>query len=103
MEAQLNNLIIETVGTEEEEAEGLAATLKIEVEEDKGSEVEEEGWGDQRALGALEFLTQEAEQSGTMIVDAHNGFNNLSRLEMLWTLRHLWPAGARFAFNFYGH
>ena len=36
------------------------------------------------ALGALEFLTQEAESSGTTLVDARNGFNELIRLEMLW-------------------
>ena len=38
-----------------------------------------------------------------MLVDSHNGFNELSRLAMLWTVRHRWPAGARFAFNCYRH
>ena len=38
-----------------------------------------------------------------MLVDACNGFNNLSRLAILWTVRHCWPAGARFAFNCYNH
>ena len=38
-----------------------------------------------------------------MLVDARNGFNELSRLAMLWTVRHRWPAGARFAFNCYKH
>ena len=37
------------------------------------------------------------------LVDSHNGFNELSRLAMLWTVRHRWPAGARFAFNCYKH
>ena len=55
------------------------------------------------ALGALEFLTQDAELSGTTLVDAHNEFNELSRLAMLWTVQHCWPAGARFAFNCYRH
>ena len=55
----------------------------------------------QRALGALEFITQDADPSGTMLVDACNGFNKLSRLAMLCTVRHRWPAGARFAFNCY--
>ena len=36
-----------------------------------------------------------------MLVDAHNGFNELSHFAMLWTVQHHWPAGARFAFNFY--
>ena len=38
-----------------------------------------------------------------MCVDARNGFNELSRLTMLWTVRHRWPAGTRLAFNFYRH
>ena len=48
-----------------------------------GSEGEEGGRGTQRALEALEFLTQEAEPSGTTLVNARNGFNKLSRLAML--------------------
>ena len=59
--------------------------------------------GAQRALGDLEFLTQDVEPSGTMLVDARNGFNELGRLAMLWTVWHRWPAGARFAFNCYRH
>ena len=73
----------------------------MEVEEDVGSEGEEGGGGTQRALEALEFLTQEAEPSGTMLVDARNGFYKLSRLAMLRTVRHRCPAGARFVFNCY--
>ena len=64
----------------------MAEALGMEVEEDVGSEREGEGGGTLRALEALEFLTQEAEPSGTMLVDAHNGFNKLSRLAMLWTV-----------------
>jgi hypothetical protein len=37
------------------------------------------------------------------LVDARNGFNELSRKAMLWTVRHRWPAGARFSFNCYRH
>ena len=58
----------------------------MEVEEDEGRELEEGGGGTQRALGALEFLTQEADLSGTTLVDARNGFTELSRLAMLWTV-----------------
>ena len=106
--AGLNNLIIETAGTEEESAEGLKAALgmasqEMEVEEDRGSEGEDLGGGTQRALGPLEFLTQEAEPSGTTLVDACNGFNELSCLAMLCTVQHRWSAGARFAFNYYRH
>ena len=63
------------------------------VEENRGSEGEYEGGETQWALGALEFLTQEDEPSRTTLVDACNGFNELSRLAILWTVRHRWPAG----------
>ena len=96
------------MGIEEEAAEGLEAALGIstqdmEVEGERGSKGEEGGGGTQWALEALEFLTQDSEPSGTTLVDARNGFNELSRLAMLWTVRHRWPAGARFAFNCYKH
>ena len=38
-----------------------------------------------------------------LLVDARNGFNELSCMAMLWTVRHRWAAGARFAFNCYRH
>ena len=59
--------------------------------------------GNQRALGALEFLTQYAETSGTTLIGACNGFNKLIRLAMLWTVQHRWTVGERFAFNCYRH
>ena len=107
VEELLNNLSKETGVTDEEAAEGLEAALGMEVN-GKG---EDEGVGEgkiggdrtRRALGDLEVLTQDAELSGTTLVDARNGFKNLSRLEMLWTVRHRWPAGAMFAFNCYMH
>ena len=102
----LNNLSIDTEVTEEKAAEGLEAALatqEIEVVGEGGSKGEEGGGGNQRALEALEFLTQDAEQSGMTLVDARNGVNELSRLAMLWTVRHRWPVGARFAFTCYKH
>ena len=75
----------------------------MEIEADGGSEDEEGGEGTQRSLGDLEFLTQDADPSGNTLVDSCNGFNELSRLEMLWTVWHRWPAGARFALNCYMH
>ena len=36
-------------------------------------------------------------------MDAKDGFNLQSRLTCLWTTRHLWPRGCRFAFNCYTH
>ena len=91
------------MGTEEEAAEVLEAVLGMEVEEDRDSEGEEGGDGTQRALGALEFLTQDSDPSGTTLVDSHNGFNDLSCLAMMWTMRHHWPAGVRLALNCYRH
>ena len=67
-----NNLTIKTAGTEEEAAEHLEAALGMEVEENGGKGDEEGGDGTQRELGALEFLTQGAEPSGTTVVDARN-------------------------------
>ena len=46
---------------------------------------------------------RKADPSGTTLVDAGNGFNELNRLAMLWTVRHRWPVEARFAFNCYKH
>ena len=101
MAAAFNNLIIETVGTDEEAAEQLEEALEMEVGET--GEGEEEGGGTLGVLGALEFLTQDAEPMLTMLVDPRNGFNELSRLAMLWTVRHCWTAGERFTFNCYRH
>ena len=44
-----------------------------------------------------------AEASAVLLVDATNGFNELGRKAMLWTVRHLWANGARFSFNCYRH
>jgi hypothetical protein len=44
-----------------------------------------------------------AETSAVLLVDATNGFNELGRKAMLWTVRHRWANGARFSFNCYRH
>ena len=49
------------------------------------------------------LLTQDSEPAGTILVDAYNGYNKLSRLLMLWVVRHRCQAGARFAFNCFRH
>ena len=86
----IDNLNIDTAGKEEEASEGLEVALRMEIGEEGEGEGEGEEGGDenQRALGDLEFLTQEADTSGTTLVDACNGFNELSRLVMLWTVWH---------------
>ena len=57
MSGLIDNLKIETAGTEEEAEEGLASALEMEVEVDRDLDGEEGGGGTQRALEALEFLT----------------------------------------------
>jgi hypothetical protein len=44
-----------------------------------------------------------AEAHAVLLVDATNGFNELGRKAMLWTVRHRWASGARFSFNCYRH
>ena len=39
-------------------------------------------------MEATGLLTQYADPGGTKTVDACNGFNDLVRLVMLWTMRH---------------
>ena len=88
--ALICNLRIETAETEEEAAECLEATLNMEMEVVWNINVEgEEGDdGTQRDMGDSDFLTHDEEPSGTTLIDARNGFNNLSRLTMLWTVRY---------------
>ena len=38
-----------------------------------------------------------------LLVDAANGFNNLSRYGMLWTVRHRWRKLSKFTFDCYRH
>ena len=55
------------------------------------------------ALEDTGIITQDTEPGGTALFDARNGFNKLSRLAMIWTVRERCPARARFAFNCYKH
>ena len=36
-------------------------------------------------------------------MDAANGFNELGRKALFWTIHHRWPHSAQFAFNCYRH
>ena len=55
------------------------------------------------AEDGCEIEGPEMESPGVTLVDATNGFNELSKYAMLWNVRHRWAAGARFAFNSYRH
>ena len=55
------------------------------------------------AVRAMWNGTEENEEWGFLLVDAANAFNAGNRTAILWTVRHLWPSGARFAFNCYRH
>ena len=54
-------------------------------------------------MSALWSKLSEGEDTGFLLIDADNGFNAFSRIQMLWVIRHEWPAGAWFAFNCYKH
>ena len=53
--------------------------------------------------GDVDLATEQEDPVLALLVDARNGFNELSRKAMLWTVAHRWPSGARFAFNCYRH
>ena len=57
---------------------------------------------DEEEMAAAE-TAEATEQEILLLVDAANGFNMLSRLGMLWTVRHRCPKLSRFAFNCYRH
>ena len=48
-------------------------------------------------------LDPEDNLAGCILVDTSNGFNNLSRLEMICTVAHRWQSTSIFAFNYYRH
>ena len=49
------------------------------------------------------MMHPEEDLAGCLLADAANGFYNLFRLAMLWTVAHRWPQASRFAFNCYSH
>jgi hypothetical protein len=62
---------------------------------------------DDTGLAHAEVLMVDADGADVddpFVVDTKNGFNELScKAAPLWTVMHLWPAGAQFVFNCYKH
>ena len=50
---------------------------------------------------ATGLLAQESDPVGKILNDAHNGFNKLNLLEILWPVRQCWTAGVLFTLNCY--
>ncbi len=73
------------------------------------SEIDDDLWDLETEEGEDQPWTAEAEgdqwdgPEGLTLIDARNGFNELSHYAMLWTARHRWPESTRFAFNCYRH
>jgi hypothetical protein len=59
--------------------------------------------GSIHAMTQLWKLHQHEEEWGFLLIDAKNAFNKQNRTGMLWAVRHEWPSGARFVFNWYTH
>ncbi len=72
-------------------------------EEGEAQETLPERRARERADERAEETGDPADEDILLLVDAANGFNNLSRLGMLWTVRHRTPKLSRFAFNCYRH
>ena len=78
----------------------------------------EETWGCSEDLEAMRFQllaqdipgstdtvgTEAVEETGGLtLIDSIKLFNEISRLAILWNIRHRWPAEARFALNCHRH
>jgi hypothetical protein len=73
---------------------------------DPATATEEGNKRDEESLPLQTQPTPEAEDKeleASLVVDAFNGFNELSRKAMIWTVKHCWANGARFALNCYRH
>ena len=83
----INNLSIETVGTEEDASEIFMAVQEMEAEEEREDSVEgvEGGVGTQGALGVLELLTQDANRGRT---DKTRNLKKMPKL-IVFCLNHL--------------
>ena len=105
-EWEVDDSVWEATADEGEVQESLPARREREAnaaaESDRANEAEVDdmpGIGSGLGTG----LRTAGAQEGLLLVDAMNGFNMLSRLSMLWTVRHRCTKMSRFAFNCYRH
>ena len=59
--------------------------------------------GGVHAMRTIWESMKEEEEIGFLLIDARNAFNKDNQTNMLWTVRHICPTGARFTFNCYQH
>ena len=61
----------------------------------------EDGLFRKEAMEEMEANEEEAGEDikGITLIDSRNGFNEVSRLTMLWMVSHCWPSGAIFSLN----
>ncbi|MEM7495956.1 MAG: hypothetical protein AAF471_07510, partial [Myxococcota bacterium] len=83
---------------------GQSDSRTAEADEARASGGDMEEHGEQEAQASAPTHSQvSTDPTAILLVDARNGFNELNRRAMLWTVRHTWAAGARFALNCYRH
>ena len=97
----------ESSSNEESDDENKDSDDEEDDEEECEGEDSDEGEveGDEEADPPARPAAAEAAAAMEMIllVDSANGFNNLSRYSMLWTVRHRCPRLATYSFNCYCH
>ena len=78
--------------------EGAYHSIRIEADEDPSLDFDH-----QSTPNIILSTNSQTDPTGITLIDAKNGFNEIFRLSMLWTIRHRWPKGCRYAFNRYRH
>ena len=93
---------LETI-LEEREGEEDAKDSDSDKKEDLAKNLKswEDGLFRQEAMEEMEAKEEEAGEDikGITLIDSRNGFNEVSRLTMLWMVSHRWPSGAIFSLN----
>ena len=86
--------LFQVTGNEAKEAcgiEQLASVMEAGIE------------GGIHAIQMIWHQHSQEEDWGFLLIDVCNTFNEENWTAMLWAVRHEWPSGAQFTFNFYRH